>query len=148
MFLIASEYKIKYAWLGVYYFVVYIFFNVGYYYNTDGEDRLTYDVFDWDAHPGKGCLWVFLILAFFVPGFSSFHYFVYRWGHCTAVLLFAACWGIRLCRSGVGFVDDCCFVEGGEGKGGRGEGRGGEGRGGLWPGRGGLWPGWLYMLTL
>eukprot|EP00904_Undaria_pinnatifida_P001056 jgi/Undpi1/10951/HiC_scaffold_30.g13252.m1 len=77
-FLIASEFKIKYAWLGIYYFVVYIFFNVGYYYNTEGDDRLTYEIFDWEVHPGKGCLWVFLILAIFVPGFASFHYFIYR----------------------------------------------------------------------
>lgn len=134
MFLIASEYKIKYAWLGVYYFVVYIFFNVGYYYNTDGDDRLTYDVFDWDAHPGKGCLWVFLILAFFVPGFSSFHYFVYRWDHCSTVALFFLIRAGRCSRFGV-VLDSLVIVASlKEGKEGRGE--------------GGLWPGWLYMLTL
>lgn len=130
MFLIASEYKIKYAWLGVYYFVVYIFFNVGYYYDTEGEDRLTYDVFDWDAHPGKGCLWVFLILAIFVPGFSSFHYFVYRWDHstplhCTALLRAGDSRRVRV---------NCCDVGGGGGGGRRG---GGGARGEIRRGRGG-----------
>ena len=110
-FLIASEYKIKYAWLGIYYFVVYIFFNVGYYYNTTGGDRLTYEVFDWAVDPGKGCLWVFLILAFFVPGFSSFHYFVYRWEGLLDCVLDGSCW-IR-----VGFVlDSLVIVGGGRGK--------------------------------
>ena len=120
MFLIASEYKIKYAWLGVYYFVVYIFFNVGYYYDTDGDDRLTYDVFDWDAHPGKGCLWVFLILAIFVPGFSSFHYFVYRWdGPCTALHCTALLRAGDSCRLRVALLrcleGDCGRARAGEG---------------------------------
>lgn len=78
-FLVASEFKIKYAWLGEYYFIVYIFFNVGYYYETTGEDRLTYEVFDWEGDPGKAILWIFLIMAFFIPGFAGFHFFVYRY---------------------------------------------------------------------
>ncbi|CAM9363177.1 unnamed protein product, partial [Scytosiphon promiscuus] len=77
-FLIASEMKIKYAWLGFYFFVVYIFYNVIYYYEHNEEDRISFEVFDWDVQPGKACLWVFLILAIFVPGFAGFHFFVYR----------------------------------------------------------------------
>lgn len=77
-FLIASEMKIKFAWMGIYFFVVYIFYNVIYYYEHNEEDRVSFEVFDWAPSPGKGCLWVFLILAFFVPGFTAFHVFVYR----------------------------------------------------------------------
>ncbi|CBJ25726.1 conserved unknown protein [Ectocarpus siliculosus] len=77
-FLIATEMKFKYAWLGLYFFVVYIFYNVIYYYEHNVEDRVTFEVFDWDERPGRACLWVFLILAFGVPGFTALHVFVYR----------------------------------------------------------------------
>ncbi|CAN0380877.1 unnamed protein product, partial [Pylaiella littoralis] len=77
-FLIASEMKIKYAWLGIYFFVVYIFYNLIYYYENNVEDRVSFEVFDWDEKPGKASLWVFLILVFFVPGFAAMHVFVYR----------------------------------------------------------------------
>eukprot|EP00752_Nemacystus_decipiens_P006378 g5750.t1 len=77
-FLIASEFKIGFAWMGLYFFVIYIFYNVIYYYEHNEEDRVSFEVFDWDPEPGKACLWVFLILAFFVPGFTAFHVFIYR----------------------------------------------------------------------
>lgn len=77
-FLIASEFKIGFAWMGFYFFVIYIFYNVIYYYEHNEEDRISFEVFDWEPEPGKACLWVFLILAFFVPGFTAFHVFVYR----------------------------------------------------------------------
>lgn len=77
-FLIASEFKIGFAWMGLYFFIVYIFYNVIYYYEHNEEDRVSFEVFDWDPEPGKACLWVFLILTFFVPGFTAFHVFVYR----------------------------------------------------------------------
>lgn len=82
-FLIATEMKFKYAWLGLYFFVVYIFYNVIYYYEHNVEDRVTFEVFDWDDSPGRACLWVFLILAFGVPGFTALHVFVYR---CVVVV--------------------------------------------------------------
>lgn len=85
-FLIASEFQIKFAWTCLYFFVVYIFYNVIYYYENNDEDRLSFEVFDWDPEPGKACLWVFLILAFFIPGFAAFHFFIYRCVLCCAVL--------------------------------------------------------------
>ncbi len=81
----------QFAMIAIYFFVIYIFFNVIYYYEHNGEDRLSFEVFDWDPEPGKACLWVFLILAFFVPGFAFFHYFVYRCGACGAVRYGAVC---------------------------------------------------------
>ena len=86
-FLIASEFKIGFAWMGLYFFVVYIFYNVIYYYEHNGEDRLSFEVFDWDPEPGKACLWVFLILAFFVPGFTAFHVFIYRYVRALVCVL-------------------------------------------------------------
>lgn len=93
-FLIASEFKIGFAWMGLYFFVIYIFYNVIYYYEHNEEDRVSFEVFDWDPEPGKACLWVFLILAFFVPGFTAFHVFIYRYVRaCVCVLCVVSCGG-------------------------------------------------------
>lgn len=96
-FLIASEFKIGFAWMGLYFFIVYIFYNVIYYYEHNGDDRVSFEVFDWDPEPGKACLWVFLILAFFVPGFTAFHVFVYR---CVCVSHGRAGRGMRVVGAG------------------------------------------------
>lgn len=79
-FLVASEFKMKYAWLALYFFVVYLFFNLAYYYEAAEVDRVTFEVFDWEEDPDRACLWLFLILAFLIPLFSGAHYFVYRYG--------------------------------------------------------------------
>lgn len=109
-FLIASEMKIKYGWLGFYFFVVYIFYNVIYYYEHNEEDRLSFEVFDWDVAPGKACLWVFLILAIFVPGFAGFHFFVYRcvlWFWWLLVLLLVV---VVVVVAVVLLYRGCCFA--------------------------------------
>lgn len=101
-FLIATEMKFKYAWLGLYFFVVYIFYNVIYYYEHNVEDRVTFEVFDWDENPGRACLWVFLILAFGVPGFTALHVFVYRCVAAVAIQNDLTCPGVQVCCCPVG----------------------------------------------
>ena len=104
-FLIASEFKIGFAWMGLYFFVIYIFYNVIYYYEHNEEDRVSFEVFDWDPEPGKACLWVFLILAFFVPGFTAFHVFIYRYVRArVCVCVCVSCLAVVVVHA------VCCFL--------------------------------------
>lgn len=79
-FFIASEFKIKFARMGLYFLVIYLFFNLAYYYEStgDAEERVTLEVWDWEENSGRAVLWLFLMFAIFLPGFAALHLFFYR----------------------------------------------------------------------
>lgn len=77
--LISSEYKCRSAfWQTEYYAVVYLIFNLIWYYEGPLESRVLYTILDWEDDGGMATLFIFLIFFILVPIFSTMHYGVYR----------------------------------------------------------------------
>lgn len=64
-----------------------MFFNLAYYYETTGDDRLTWKVFDWEDAPGTAVLYILFILVILVPAASMLHYTVFRCSRALAMIL-------------------------------------------------------------
>lgn len=84
--IIETDYKISFFALGEYFFIIYIFFNLAYYYETEGDGRLTWEVFDWEDAPGTAVLYILFILVVLVPAASMLHYSVFRYGAIARLL--------------------------------------------------------------
>lgn len=52
---------------------MYLFFNLGWYYEKSKGERVLYEVMNWEINPGRATLYTFVIFCGLVPAFSVFH---------------------------------------------------------------------------
>lgn len=72
-FLIATDYKCRAFWLTEYYAIVYLLFNLVWYYKKSRSERVLYELMDWEIDPGRATLFTFIILCGLIPAASVFH---------------------------------------------------------------------------
>ena len=77
-FLVAAEFRHRYVFFGQVYGVIYLLFNVGWYYLAPKEDRQIYVILDWENKPLVACIYGLGLLFIGAPLFAVLHCGVYR----------------------------------------------------------------------
>lgn len=76
--LIADEYKMRHVVITQAYGVVYILFNIGWYYLAPEEEKLLYDIMDWENRPLVAFIYAVVCILILAPLFSFLHLHIYR----------------------------------------------------------------------
>lgn len=76
--LVADEFKCRNIIFGQVYGVMYLAFNVGWYYLAPREDRLIYEILDWENKPLAACIYGLGCILVLGPLFGALHFGVYR----------------------------------------------------------------------
>jgi len=76
--LIADEYKMRHVIITQVYGVVYILFNIGWYYLAPEKEKLLYDIMDWEKRTLVACIYGVVCIVILAPLFSLLHLHIYR----------------------------------------------------------------------
>ncbi|CAM9397563.1 unnamed protein product [Ectocarpus fasciculatus] len=77
-FLVADEFKLRYILFPQVYGVIYICFNVGWYYLAPNDDRLIYIILDWEDNTLGACIYAFGAIFVGAPLFGLVHFGLFR----------------------------------------------------------------------
>lgn len=77
-FLVADEFKVRNIIFGQVYGVIYLTFNIVWYYVAPREDRLIYAILDWENNPLMACIYGLGSILVLAPLFGVLHIRVYR----------------------------------------------------------------------
>lgn len=78
MYFVASEYRCRSYCYSEYFGIVYLVFNLIWYYHGVPAERRVYPILDWEKDTGTAGLYVFLILFVMIPTFATGFLLVYR----------------------------------------------------------------------
>lgn len=76
--LIADEYKMRHVVITQVYGVVYVLFNIAWYYLAPEKEKLLYDIMDWEKQTLVACIYGFVCIVILAPLFSFLHLHIYR----------------------------------------------------------------------
>lgn len=76
--LVADEFKLRYVVFPQVFGVIYIIFNVVWYYLAPNEDRLIYSILDWSNNTLVACIYGVVCILVLAPFFALLHFGVYR----------------------------------------------------------------------
>ncbi|CBJ25727.1 conserved unknown protein [Ectocarpus siliculosus] len=77
-FLVADEFKLRYILFPQAFGVIYLFFNVGWYYLAPDDDRLIYIILDWEDNTLGACIYAFGAILVGAPLFGLVHLGLFR----------------------------------------------------------------------
>lgn len=77
-FLVADEFKMRYVLYAQAYGAAYLVFNILWYYLAPKDDRLIYEIIDWNNKPLVACIYGLGSLLIAAPLFTWLHYGVFR----------------------------------------------------------------------
>lgn len=78
MMYVATEYNFKQLWASEIYGLIYVAFNVSFFYLGPEDEKVIYDILDWGEDPGTAATFAIVILLVLVPLFGFVHYGVFR----------------------------------------------------------------------
>lgn len=76
--LVATEYRLRQVCATEMFGVVYVVFNVIFFYTGPTDEKVIYDILDWGGDPGKASAFVVVILVVLVPLFGLAHFGVFK----------------------------------------------------------------------
>ncbi|CAN0496371.1 unnamed protein product, partial [Ectocarpus sp. 8 AP-2014] len=77
-FLVADEFKLRYILFPQAFGVIYLFFNLGWYYLAPDDDRLIYIILDWEDNTLGACVYAFGAILVGAPLFGLVHLGLFR----------------------------------------------------------------------
>ncbi|CAM9823947.1 unnamed protein product [Ectocarpus sp. 12 AP-2014] len=77
-FLVAEEFKLRDILFPQAFGVIYILFNVGWYYLAPDDDRLIYIILDWENNTLVACIYAFVAILVGAPLFGLVHLGIFR----------------------------------------------------------------------
>ncbi|CAM9405259.1 unnamed protein product [Choristocarpus tenellus] len=79
-FLVSTQYRFWTLWPSLLFALIYVSFNVAYYYLASDEDdeNVIYSILDWDEDPTTATIYTVVIIFVLLPLFQGLHYGVYR----------------------------------------------------------------------
>lgn len=76
--LIATRFRLRDAWMTELFSLVYVIFNIAYYFSAPRGEKIIYYILDWGRKPGLACAYTLVTLLVLVPLFDLVHYGLFR----------------------------------------------------------------------
>lgn len=77
-FLVATPFRLTDMWIAELYSLVYLCFNIVWYYFGEPNGGVIYSILDWNNDPLTAALYILLVFFVMIPIFSFIHYMVFR----------------------------------------------------------------------